>query len=108
MSLRLWRGAWHRARPKSQRGQEAARDLQPGVSAWPMETACGPLFTEPISPLMDAAGRSLFASFSWEHESRSVWRTRALPCQTFRPCGGGRAPGSRQQSVSQIVPRDRA
>lgn len=37
------------------------------------------------------AGRSLFASFSWKHESRSVWRTRALLCQTFHPCWGHRA-----------------
>ena len=50
-------------------GQGAARDLQGEVSAWRMETACGPLFTEPVSPLMDAASRSLFASSSWKHES---------------------------------------
>lgn len=99
--------AWSVA-PAARVGQGSARDPQGRVSACKLETACGPLFTEPICPLMDAAGRSLFVSFSWKHESRSVWRTRGLLCQTFHPSWGRRAPGSQEQNVSQIVPRDRA
>lgn len=109
--MALERGLAESVAPAGRAGQgSAARDPQGGASACPcpLETGCGPLFTEPISALMDAAGRSLFATFSWKHESRSVWRTRGLLCQTFHPCWGRRAQGSRQPSMSQIVPRDRA
>lgn len=83
-------------------GPGAASGRQEWVSVWKMETACGPLFTEPISPLMDAAGRSLFASFSWKHESRSVWRTRACaPLSDIPPVLG---PQSTSELRAECVP----
>lgn len=99
--LRFWRGAWHGAwlqRP----GQDGAlpgtrreKCLQKDRDRLWAFVYRAHLFSDGCSQ------QSLFASSSWKHESRSVWRTRALFCQTFHPCWGRGAPGAK----SRVGPR---
>lgn len=93
--LRFWRGAWHRAwlqllgregvLPETHREECLQKDRD---RLWAF------VYRAHLSS-DGCSQQSLFASSSWKHESRSVWRTRALLCQTFHPCWGRRAPGTK-------------
>lgn len=107
MSVWLWSGAGRECGPSRQGRARlccqgpAGRGVCVSVSAGDRLRA---IVTEPISPLMDAAGRNLFATFSWKHESRSVWRTRGLLCQTFTHAGAAEPWGAESQACPKSSP----